>query len=527
MQGRNGQDESPPPPTMLAAGPIAPGGEQPLADGPPSGVPVPKSLLLAVSLTVILLLTIVTAIGVEFERASKRSASDGPVRLGSLGVQERMRVQLAAAFIWFGMRSDQVLHQLDDPNAAAGPQPVSHRLAHSIWLAALGESQASLVAFKDAEAAIQGSEGEAVADRAEPLFRTTASILRSMPDIDDSARQELARWPSPDASDRSAASARLGPFILMGEALVAREPGAMSAFRSLGVRCGLAIVIFGSWLMVALLAGMATLLLLLILLANGQFRSGTGPSVRGSEALLEVFAVFMLAFVGGSLLLELLGGAVESIGDFLESQRSITLGMHMVIMAGASILSACWWRVRGGSWAALRSLAGLHMKQGVIRSLLMGMGGYGLAVILALGGVALSAILAWLAGDKALGSPTHPVHDVMQSGRGGTVMVLILGAIVAPIVEEIFFRGVLYRGLRDRLGSGGGALVVAAVGAILLSSAIFAAIHPQGLIFAPVLAGLGAGFCIVREWSGSVAPAVLAHAFNNGAVLLFVVALAA
>ena len=97
------------------------------------------------------------------------------------------------------------------------------------------------------------------------------------------------------------------------------------------------------------------------------------------------------------------------------------------------------------------------------------------------------------------------------------LQLFILAVVAAPVVEEIVFRGVLYTHLRSasrRLHwfvSCGLSAVVAGV--------IFAVIHPQGLLFAPVLAGMATGFAIGREWRGSIYASIFAHAVNNAVVL--------
>jgi membrane protease YdiL (CAAX protease family) len=35
----------------------------------------------------------------------------------------------------------------------------------------------------------------------------------------------------------------------------------------------------------------------------------------------------------------------------------------------------------------------------------------------------------------------------------------------------------------------------------------------------PALAGVSIGFCITREWSGSVVPGMVAHGLHNGVLL--------
>jgi membrane protease YdiL (CAAX protease family) len=55
--------------------------------------------------------------------------------------------------------------------------------------------------------------------------------------------------------------------------------------------------------------------------------------------------------------------------------------------------------------------------------------------------------------------------------------------------------------------------------ASLSTSVLFAAIHPQGFIFIPVLGGLALAFCIMREWRGSINACIVAHAINNFVVV--------
>ena len=75
------------------------------------------------------------------------------------------------------------------------------------------------------------------------------------------------------------------------------------------------------------------------------------------------------------------------------------------------------------------------------------------------------------------------------------------------------FRGLLYRYLRERSRHRG--LIPSAVLSALFSSFLFAAIHPQGLAVVPVLMGLACGFCLAREWRGSLLSSMAAHGLNN------------
>jgi membrane protease YdiL (CAAX protease family) len=101
--------------------------------------------------------------------------------------------------------------------------------------------------------------------------------------------------------------------------------------------------------------------------------------------------------------------------------------------------------------------------------------------------------------------------------------VVLVASVLAPLVEEIFFRGALYTHLRRLLP--GVSPFFAIVFAALVSSFVFAVIHPQGWLGVPVLSALACTFCLAREVRGSLLPGMVAHGINNSVgmlVLLFV-----
>jgi ABC-2 type transport system permease protein len=85
----------------------------------------------------------------------------------------------------------------------------------------------------------------------------------------------------------------------------------------------------------------------------------------------------------------------------------------------------------------------------------------------------------------------------------------LLAIVAAPLVEEVIFRGLIYRSLRATLS-----INVSAA----LASAIFALAHP-GLSFAPVFV---MGFLAARalERSGSLISAMVVHAIYNAALMV-------
>src|SRR5262249_39109907 len=158
---------------------------------------------------------------------------------------------------------------------------------------------------------------------------------------------------------------------------------------------------------------------------------------------------------------------------------------------------------------------------------LLGIGAYamslpllGIGVFIMLGLMALQGLLA---GGPTVhdplsptGEPQHPIVEVFTKADWWLYsQVLFVASVVAPVVEETMFRGVLYRHLRDATAVFGVALsfVVSA----LVVSFVFAAIHPQGWLAVPALMALAIGFTLAREWRGTLIPSIVAHAINNGA----------
>jgi membrane protease YdiL (CAAX protease family) len=117
------------------------------------------------------------------------------------------------------------------------------------------------------------------------------------------------------------------------------------------------------------------------------------------------------------------------------------------------------------------------------------------------------------------GGPAHPVvFTVAHGDLWARLQVLFLACVVAPILEETMFRGVLYRHLREvtcRWGTAWSFLVSATA-----VSFLFALVHPQGFVAIPALMALAYGFAAVREWRGTLVPAMVAHGVNNAAVMM-------
>jgi len=145
------------------------------------------------------------------------------------------------------------------------------------------------------------------------------------------------------------------------------------------------------------------------------------------------------------------------------------------------------------------------------------------------GAVALVAAFPLVAGAAFLGGlihvaltgaepAPHPVIERLAEADAVEVAVLVgVACVVAPLCEEIFFRGFLYPSIRDRFGVAGG---------VVASSLVFAMVHP-GLPNQMATFVLGVAFCLVYERAGTLVAPVVAHAIFNAIQLAFALALRA
>ena len=106
-------------------------------------------------------------------------------------------------------------------------------------------------------------------------------------------------------------------------------------------------------------------------------------------------------------------------------------------------------------------------------------------------------------------------RDLVDAADGaGIVLLVLVVAVGAPIVEEIVYRGLLQRSLAARVGG---------PSAILIVSALFALIHLRWVELPGLfVAGLLFGLCLHR--TGRLGTAILAHAAFNLTGLIAVVA---
>jgi membrane protease YdiL (CAAX protease family) len=203
------------------------------------------------------------------------------------------------------------------------------------------------------------------------------------------------------------------------------------------------------------------------------------------------------------------------LGKFLAEEGAWLLGAFAVTILTASVLQG-----QGGIFAAVApgvALFGLHGLVGVhvMRTELAKLGSWfrvdRRAVLWGVAGGAFLLAFNGLYGLllEAVGVVPPDVAAMLRGLIPESVLVT-WAAVLAPVVEEMYFRGRLLDAFVPKLGPGWAGTI---------SSLAFAAIHgipaffPAYLVFAFVLLGL-------RRRTGGLAAPILAHMINNAFALL-------
>lgn len=280
-------------------------------------------------------------------------------------------------------------------------------------------------------------------------------------------------------------------------------------------------VVFGLLALLALVAGGIGLIVMVTLAILGSVRSGFGRINPSHGIYAETFAVWLILFLG----LQVVSGALASFSPEA-SLASATAAFFL------SLVALRWPVLRGLPWSEVRRDLGLTFGARPWLEPFLGLAGYMMALPILVVGLLLTlglmAVQQFISGEgpaglDAGGMPMHPIVEVAATGGWGTrLLILLVGSVAAPIVEEIMFRGVLYRHLRD--SSRGLGLIGSIVLSVALTGFIFAAIHPQGWVAIPALMSLATAFALMREWRDTVLPSIIMHAVSNGIVLSLLMA---
>jgi uncharacterized protein len=229
------------------------------------------------------------------------------------------------------------------------------------------------------------------------------------------------------------------------------------------------------------------------------------PSLWGGLAWVLLF--LFLQIVAGVAALGIAIGIDNSGRDAMELARdpSFIAGPTIISLIASSLvlLGLFWLHLRKEDRAARIGLM-RWSKLSLLQTI-------GLAIGLIALGLAFNHLYAtYVIPDVKVQESLRKMFEALPDTPFNMVMLFVAIAIIAPLLEEILFRGFVQNALAKRLP---------AWGAILGASAIFGAVHMDYHAF-PALMMMGVVFGLLYHKTGSLRVNIVAHMLNNGAALL-------
>jgi membrane protease YdiL (CAAX protease family) len=318
-----------------------------------------------------------------------------------------------------------------------------------------------------------------------------------------------SRWELSDA-DQEELRQQLGWYGDLALTPEGSDPQQRQAVLAPAKRAAVTAILYGALLFLLGFIGLMLLVVMAVLWLTGSLRGGLQTGISHGGLYAETFAVYLVLFI----LLGLLLGRVFPAGDNWAPLRS---GLAALV----SLAALGWPVLRGIPWRQVRAEIGWTAGRRPALEPLLGVGTYASALPLVVVGLLLFMLITAI--ERRLGlsvpPPSHPIIGwVVHSGWWARVQLIIDACILAPLIEETMFRGVLYRHLREATRTARPALSVLA--SAIVSSAVFAVIHPQGIAYVPVLAALAFTFAVAREWRGTLIPSMVAHGLTNSMTML-------
>jgi len=213
------------------------------------------------------------------------------------------------------------------------------------------------------------------------------------------------------------------------------------------------------------------------------------------DAFLVAGAGFgVLVLVGG--VIGGLAGLVYALSgeDFDPERLEIWAIYGLPVQHGALLLLGLWFASRWGGWREVLAWRAPRRWWAVLLVIPVGL----LSDVVV---EVLYRVAPWL----DLGGLDLLNAALLDAGPLATASVLLGAVVMAPIAEEVLFRGLVYRGLKNSWGLGW---------AIAVSTILFAVFHLDPMHALGVMV-IGVYLGWLRHYTGSLIACVLAHLINN------------
>ena len=237
-------------------------------------------------------------------------------------------------------------------------------------------------------------------------------------------------------------------------------------------------------------------------------------SREGARWLLIAALGFVLGQVAALAVVTLVAGALGH-GASLHAYSTMASPPEWYVLSSllglwCGFLGAATFAARSNGGEGLAAVLGLRLARTDLRYLVAGF-------------IAQIAVaLMYLPFQDHISHLDAPTKRLVGSSHGvGALVILVATGVLAPVVEEVFFRGLVLRALvavaaRGRAVVGG----IGAVACVLLDGAIFAAAHFEAVQFAGLMA-LGCLLAVLTLREQRLGPAVVTHVAFNLTALAF------
>ncbi len=219
---------------------------------------------------------------------------------------------------------------------------------------------------------------------------------------------------------------------------------------------------------------------------------------RSEIRLFDVAAIFFAAMVTAVLGYSV-GTAIGGAGSYAETCAGL-IGLWCGLIPGSLLIL----RVR--ETGSLRHDIGLRFSfPKDLKGILYGLGSQFILLPV------LYVVVQWLASRDLTKDLEAPAKDLTENAHGpGFFFLAVLLIVGAPVVEEIFYRGMLLKSLKR---------YVSVWPALVLNGLIFGIVHFD-LVTLPGLAVFGLLLAWLAHRAGRLGPAILAHATFNAATVI-------